>query len=67
MNDSNPYESPQVVEAEAQDERSLLGYAGDAVPADFRLQDLLLVLGVTSFMILVALAFPYVLATVLGW
>ena len=67
MNDGNPYESPQVVEAQAQQEPVAAAYAGDAVPADFTLQDLFMVLGITAFMILIALAVPYLLATVLGW
>jgi hypothetical protein len=66
MNDGNPYESPQVVEAQAQPESVASVYAGDAVPADLKVQDLLMVLGVTGLMILIALAVPYLLAMLFG-
>jgi hypothetical protein len=66
VDDRNPYESPKVVEARAQQEPLLAAHAGDAVPADFKVQDLLMVLGVTGLMILIALAVPYLLAMLFG-
>jgi hypothetical protein len=66
VDESNPYESPQVVEAQARHEPVAASYAGDAVPVDFTWQDLFMVLGVTGLMILIALAVPYLLATLLG-
>ena len=66
MDESNPYQAPQVDEPHLPLEAATRMHAGDAVPADFTMWDLLLVLGVTGLMILIALAVPYVLATILG-
>ncbi len=63
MDDSNPYQAPQVDEPHPPREATTQIHA---VPADFTMWDLMLVLGVTGLMILVALAVPYLLAAILG-